>query len=493
MKYGLSEEQLAEIIAFIKGYPEVEEAILFGSRAIDTYKEASDIDIAIKGEKVTAGLAATIKFDLEEDTFLPFFFDVLAYPSLTNRALIEHIDNKGVRLFGGDVGGEWVEVSLSDIVSKLGDGLHGTPDYDDDGEYFFVNGNNLNNGKVLLKEGTKRTNKVEYEKYKKNLNNRTILLSINGTIGNVAYYNNEKCILGKSACYFNVLDEVDRTYVYYQICNKTFQSYINEYAHGTTIQNVSLKTIREYTFRLPPLPEQKAIANVLSSLDDKIDLLHRQNKTLEAMAETLFRQWFIEEAKEDWEDGCLGDIAMNIKDAVQTPKIKDEWLYVGLEHISRRNIALNQHGYGRDVSSNKFYFKQNDILFGKLRPYFHKVCFSPIEGICSTDILVLRPIKSELFAFSLFAFYQDDVVEFANLGSGGTRMPRTDWNILKSFPIVLPDKDTIIKFNDVIIPSLKKITENISQIQTLEKLRDNLLPKLMSGEVRVAYDQQDAA
>ena len=277
-----------------------------------------------------------------------------------------------------------------------------------------------------------------------------------------------------------------------------FKSSTGRGAVSTIVQQVAAAGIRgsdlqELTFNIPPLPEQKAIAAVLSSLDDKIDLLHRQNKTLEAMAETLFRQWFIEEAKDDWEDGCLGDIVTNVKDTVSASNINEDWIYIGLEHISRRNIALTQYGYGRDVSSNKFFFKQNDILFGKLRPYFHKVCFSAIEGICSTDILVLRPKKSDFFAFSLFAFYQDDVVEFANLGSGGTRMPRTDWNMLKSFPIALPDKNIIKRFNNLVIPSLEKITKNIIQIQTLEKLRDNLLPKLMSGEVRVSYEQQDAA
>ena len=363
-----------------------------------------------------------------------------------------------------------------------------------------IRGNNLslNIGKKFIDEGFVYISDEKANELNTWAIKNDIIFTAVGTIGQVGLLKGSEkytsYIISNKQLRFRVnLDRLNPYFAYYWFASDRVVEEIKQRNTGSSVPLINLPVLKSLTVNVPPLPEQKAIANVLSSLDDKIDLLHRQNKTLEAMAETLFRQWFIEEAKEDWEDGCLGDIAMNIKDAVQTPKIKDEWLYVGLEHISRRNIALNQHGYGRDVSSNKFYFKQNDILFGKLRPYFHKVCFSPIEGICSTDILVLRPIKSELFAFSLFAFYQDDVVEFANLGSGGTRMPRTDWNILKSFPIVLPDKDTIIKFNDVIIPSLKKITENISQIQTLEKLRDNLLPKLMSGEVRVAYDQQDAA
>ena len=202
----------------------------------------------------------------------------------------------------------WKECKLSEITSILGDGLHGTPNYDKNGEYFFINGNNLSNGKIIIKSDTKRADLSEYDKYKKNLNDRTILVSINGTLGNIALYNNEKCILGKSACYFNVNADVDKYFIKYVVTNKDFQEYIRNFATGTTIPNVSLKTMREYSFFLPPIEEQKAIAEVLSSLDDKIDLLHRQNKTLETLAQTLFRQWFIEEAKEEWEIGTLDDI-----------------------------------------------------------------------------------------------------------------------------------------------------------------------------------------
>jgi type I restriction enzyme S subunit len=318
-----------------------------------------------------------------------------------------------------------------------------------------------------------------------------VLLTSRAPIGYLAISKNEVSTNQGFKSIIPMKDKLLNLWIFYWLKNNI--DYLQSLGSGTTFAEISGSVVKEIDILLPPLPEQKAIAAVLSSLDDKIDLLHRQNKTLEAMAETLFRQWFIEEAKEDWEEGCLGDIVTNVKDTVSASNINEDWIYIGLEHISRRNIALTQYGYGRDVSSNKFFFKQNDILFGKLRPYFHKVCFSAIEGICSTDILVLRPKKSDFFAFSLFAFYQDDVVEFANLGSGGTRMPRTDWNMLKSFPIALPDKNIIKRFNNLVIPSLEKITKNIIQIQTLEKLRDNLLPKLMSGEVRVSYEQQDAA
>ncbi len=148
---------------------------------------------------------------------------------------------------------------------------------------------------------------------------------------------------------------------------------------------------------------------------------------------------------------------------------------------------MEQYSAGRDVSSNKYYFEAGDILFGKLRPYFHKVCFTSFSGICSTDILVIRPKNSDWFWFCLFAFFQNEVIDYANLGSGGTRMPRIDWNTLAQYPIAIPDIGTLKRSNEVVLPSLNKIQANLQQIRTLEKLRDTLLPKLMNGEVRVRY------
>jgi type I restriction enzyme S subunit len=256
-------------------------------------------------------------------------------------------------------------------------------------------------------------------------------------------------------------------------------------ASTTTRASLNNSMLESLAILAPNKIEQKAIASVLSSLDDKIDLLHRQNKTLEQMAETLFRQWFVEEAKEDWEKGCLRDVAENIKKSIKHDALEKRTKYIALEHISKRNISLNSFNNADNVRSNKYKFKVNDILFGKLRPYFHKVCFTSFEGVCSTDILVIRPKQKSLFAYCLFAFFQKDVVDFANSGSEGTRMPRTNWNILSNYPILIPPNELILKFDKIAVPAVSKINNNQKQIRTLEKLRDTLLPKLMSGEIRV--------
>ena len=175
---------------------------------------------------------------------------------------------------------EWKECTLEQISTILGDGLHGTPKYSINGKYAFINGNNLSNGKIIIKSDTKRVDKCEYEKYKKDLNNRTLLVSINGTLGNIAEYNEEKIILGKSACYFNVKEDIDKYFIKYILLSKTFQDYLNNQATGTTIKNISLKQMREYNFLLPSLETQQKIAKVLSAIDDKIELNNSINNNL---------------------------------------------------------------------------------------------------------------------------------------------------------------------------------------------------------------------
>ncbi len=167
---------------------------------------------------------------------------------------------------------------LSNLVSKLGDGLHGTPKYDDNGEYYFINGANVKDNKIIVNQNTKKVNEDEYNKYKKELNDRTIFVSINGTIGNVGLYNNEKCILGKSACYFNLLENIDKIYITYVLKNGDFQEYIEKNSTGATIKNVSLKTMRAYKIPLPPLPTQQKVVAYLDEISNKMEKIKQIQK-----------------------------------------------------------------------------------------------------------------------------------------------------------------------------------------------------------------------
>lgn len=185
-------------------------------------------------------------------------------------------------------------VTLGEISERIGDGLHGTPEYSKNGEYFFINGNNLIDGEIILNEKTKSCSESEYDKYKKNLSNNTILISINGTIGNLAFYKGENVILGKSACYINIKSDVDKNFIYYALKSSKFQNYIKSQATGSTIKNVSLKLLRDYVLELPDIIQQKRISKILSNLDDKIRINNQINQTLESIAQAIFKSWFID-------------------------------------------------------------------------------------------------------------------------------------------------------------------------------------------------------
>lgn len=171
---------------------------------------------------------------------------------------------------------DWNVQKLSAISMEIGDGIHTTPSYMNDSEFYFINGNNLDNGTIKCYDETKCVSKEEYELLKKNLNHNTILMSINGTIGNLAFFNNEKVVLGKSAAYINLKDKVDKKFIYFLLQHSSIKNYYEFELTGTTIRNLSLKSIRDTPIPLPPTKdEQSIIATALSDVDALIENLEK--------------------------------------------------------------------------------------------------------------------------------------------------------------------------------------------------------------------------
>ena len=170
---------------------------------------------------------------------------------------------------------------LCEVTSVVGDGLHGTPQYDSLGTYFFINGNNLANRKIIIKEETKRISNAEYIKYRKPLNESTILVSINGTIGNVGTYNGENVILGKSACYFNLLPFISKDYICNIIESDYFRKYALKSATGSTIKNVPLKAINNFYIPMPPLQEQRRIVESIEHWLSLVDYIEENKENLQ--------------------------------------------------------------------------------------------------------------------------------------------------------------------------------------------------------------------
>jgi type I restriction enzyme, S subunit len=270
-----------------------------------------------------------------------------------------------------------------------------------------------------------------------------------------------------------------------------------------------------YALRLPSLPEQRAVAATLGALDDKIESNRRMNETLEATARAIFKDWFVdfgptrakmedrtpyltadiwplfpdaldEDGKpEGWVNGRLGDVARQVGESVSPEALDPNTPYIGLEHMPRRSIALTAWEGAGKVTSGKLAFRKGDFLFGKLRPYFHKVGIAPVDGICSTDIVVLNAHERKAAAFVLACISQDEFVAFTDRTSDGTKMPRTSWGRMARYGLCLPSGSALEAFNAWLEPMVDRIVSNIHESRTLAATRDLLLPRLMSGEVRV--------
>ena len=183
--------------------------------------------------------------------------------------LDELIKARFVEMFGDPLNNEknWNTSTLAEMCDGIGDGLHGTPEYDESGEYPFINGNNLIDGAIRVNALTKRVNKATYEKHYIEISQNAILLSINGTLGKIAFFNGEQVMLGKSACYCNLKVEVNRIFVYNIMKTDAFARYLEDNSTKSTIKNVGLKAIREYRLILPPLSLQNQFADFVAEVD----------------------------------------------------------------------------------------------------------------------------------------------------------------------------------------------------------------------------------
>ncbi|MGV0938797.1 restriction endonuclease subunit S [Empedobacter falsenii] len=256
-------------------------------------------------------------------------------------------------------------------------------------------------------------------------------------------------------------------------------------ATRNAITKVMLETLE---IQLPPLPEQKAIASVLSSLDDKIDLLHQQNQTLEALAETLFRQWFIEEAKEDWEDIKFGEV-VTVKRGGSPRPIQDylsdsgyRWLKISdaTKEDSPFIFDIKEHIKVEGLNKTTYLEAGKLVLSNSATPGLPKILQ---VDTCVHDGWLHFP-KSKFSNEFMYLFFKKIRPELENMGNGSI-FTNLKTDILKGFELKLPDDVTLQRFDIIIKDYFNKILINQQQIQTLTKLRDTLLPKLMSGEVRV--------
>lgn len=490
MKYGLSEKQLDEIIGLIGSYPEVEEAVLFGSRAIDTFKAASDVDIALKGEKVNATLAAKLQYDFEEDTYLPFFFDFIAYPTIDNQALREHIDTKGISIYRKG----WRECKLGDLLNKVIDNRGKNPPYTEAGyeviETSCISGNNKFPDYSLVK---RYVDEYTYKTWFRGHPEKgdILIITVGNGIGSVAIMNNNRGVITQNLIALHFLNnETESNFYYYFLNQESIQDFLRSMNIGSAQPSLKVPHLLGVEVPVPPLPEQKAIASVLSSLDDKIDLLHRQNKTLEAMAEILFKQWFVVEAREDWEEVKVGNFVITNEKTINNIYSQHFIQYLDTSSLTDGKIeSVQLLSLTEAPSRAKRLVKHNDVLISTVRPnqkHFGIIKNPEPNLVVSTGFCVLHCHKIDPH-FIYILLTTDEMTEYLHsIAEGSTSTyPSLKPSDIEKIEFSLPPQSKLDGFAKIASDNWNKIAINHNQIRTLEKLRDNLLPKLMSGEVRV--------
>ena len=420
---------------------------------------------------------------------------------------------------------ELTKVKLGDYLDDFGDGIHGTPNYDENGEYYFINGNNLDNGAIFIDSETKRISSDEYESIKRNLNNRTLLLSINGTLGKLAYYNGENIALGKSACFLNFKENTDRRYFRYILEMKDFKQYMFKVASGSTIKNFSPRQAAEYEFFAPKIEDQKKIASVLSALDEKIALNKKMNQKLERMAKRLYDYWFVQydfpdknghpykttggpmtynptlkrEIPEGWEVAPISEFIEK--------NFNGEW---GKEEASEDDIRVHcVRGADivdmvdmpvRYISTKKKdrILNPNDIIVeisgGSPTQSTGRATFvtrntlnrfdSPMTCSNFCQIIRLKDAKCASYFFEMWQkFYASDIFFNFEGKTSGIKNFQTDSFI--ATPWAHPPKELMYKFDEMYQSFMRKKERLIAENQKLTALRDKLLPLLMNGQVVV--------
>lgn len=428
--------------------------------------------------------------------------------------------------------GEWTTFRLGDVCSKIGSGATprgGSEVYLERGPYSLIRSQNVYNDSFhhdgLAFIGEKHAAELENVEVKKD----DILLNITGDSVARACQVDPDVLPARVNQHVAIIrpdrEKLDPRFLRYYLVSPEMQAKLLSWAGAGATRNALTKGMIE-SFEIPApsdINEQRAIAHILGTLDDKIELNRRMNETLEAMARAFFKSWFVDfdpvrakaerrdpglpkpladlfpdsfedselgEIPKGWSVGILGDVAEHPRRGVQPDEIEPTTPYIALEHMPKHCITLSEWDAADGLESNKFRFKKGEILFGKLRPYFHKVGIAPVDGVCSTDIVVVAPRAQEWLGFVLGHVSSDAFVEYTNAGSTGTKMPRTSWSDMARYAVVIPPDNVANAYTSQIRAAVERIIVSIHESRSLATERDTLLPKLISGELHIEAREQ---
>ena len=489
----------------------------FGSRATWTARDFSDLDLAIVGEsRLDTDLIWRLKEAFSESD-LPIRVDVLDWHAISDK-FREAIEPDCVEVVAAASNVNWPEVTIGEIADIVGGSTPSTKDPDNfGGDIPWLTPKDLSgpHDRYIARGERNLTQQGLDSCSAKLLPAGAVMLSTRAPVGYVAIAKNP---IATNQGFRSLIarEGVSAEYLYYWLSVHTEE--LERHASGSTFRELSGSALKSITLRLPAVGEQRRIARVLGGLDDKIELNRRMAETLEEMARALFRSWFVDfepvRAKQEgrwrrgqslpglpahlyeafperlepselgpipagWRVAALGDVADAPRRGVNPDEIDPNTPYIGLEHMPRGSIALSEWDTAAKVTSGKSAFKRGEILFGKLRPYFHKVGVAPVDGICSTDIIVIEPKAQEWASFVLCVVSSDEFVAYANQTSTGTRMPRTSWKAMSVYDVVLPPVAVAQAFGDAVRSMTEQIAARIHESRCVASQRDVLIPALI--------------
>lgn len=392
-----------------------------------------------------------------------------------------------------------IHSTLSALSLNITDGKHGDCENSPTSGYYFISCKDVRDGTIHYEDARQITERDFFDAHKRTLlEPNDILITNSGTIGRMAFVTDtpqtSKTTFQKSVAIVKPNpNKIIPKYLYYVLLN-SIDSFITQ-ANGSAQKNLLLSTMRSFNLFIDDDKQVQArIASILSAYDDLIENNQKQIKLLEEAAQRLYKEWFVdlrfpgwENTKivdgvpDGWEKTTFGHICTVKKHIINIQEnIPSDTPYIGLEHMPRHDFCLSEWGYAQSVSCSKFFFKKGDILFGKIRPYFHKVGFAICNGICSTDAIVMSTEK-QLWSLLLMTASSDEFVNHSyQTCKEGSKMPRADWRSMELYPVLIATHELMNSFNLIIESICSKIEKLALENNLLSESLDVLLQKIMS-------------
>ena len=392
------------------------------------------------------------------------------------------------------------EVILNEVCELIVDCPHSTANDEGKG-YPLVRTPNIGKGRPIY-NGMHRVSEDVYNQRNARAipQENDLIFAREATAGNVALIQKgEKVCLGQRTVLIRPNQKkVSSAFLTYFLLAPKQQYNLLSTANGATVAHVNLPTIRNLKLELPDLPTQHRIATILSRYDSLIENYQKQIKLLEEAAQRLYKEWFVdlhfpghENTKivdgvpEGWRIGVLGDVAYESGKKIKKSNRDCYDCYLPIDSLPKHSLTYLTPADIKLAESSLVSFEENDIIFGAMRPYFHKVCFAQSKGLTRTTCFVLNSKEKEFREFLLMLLFEDSTVKHATSISVGTTMPSTRWKEFKSMEVILPSRDVAASFGKNISCTTTLLKHYSSQIRFLKEARDRLLPKLMSREIEV--------